>query len=319
METRNVFPPPELLDVHQWQTEHHRVYLDSVLLVLEPGNEASHHVDLEWWIEEMTVRIQPNWKIADTVERHMVTVTPLKTMEERYDEVRAIIGVPNNSHLPDLHRMSSMDLLFWNCKGAGNNRFKRTLKELVRTQHPDIMVLMETKVELSSMGMFFNRMGFTASTHINPISRSRGIWVLGNPAQANVRVTDINPQVITAMVSRHNYPDWLLSAVYASPNMAQQEVLWRHLESTAQNNQAPWLLASDFNDFSHQNEKRAFSDQNSSNATQNQRRSRQFVERINKCSLMDLGCVGPRLTWSNNRKGWTNTMVRLDRALCNSE
>lgn len=25
------------------------------------------------------------------------------------------------------------------------------------------------------------------------------------------------------------------------------------------------------------------------------------------------------MTWSNNRKGWANTMVRLDRALCNTE
>ncbi|GMP46357.1 hypothetical protein CsSME_00014559 [Camellia sinensis var. sinensis] len=34
---------------------------------------------------------------------------------------------------------------------------------------------------------------------------------------------------------------------------------------------------------------------------------------------MDLGCARPWLTWSNNRKGWANTMVRLDRALCNIE
>ncbi|GMP53441.1 hypothetical protein CsSME_00018893 [Camellia sinensis var. sinensis] len=34
---------------------------------------------------------------------------------------------------------------------------------------------------------------------------------------------------------------------------------------------------------------------------------------------MDLECIGPRLTWSNNRKGWANTMVRLDRAMCNTE
>ncbi|KAL7175265.1 hypothetical protein ACSBR2_028969 [Camellia fascicularis] len=34
---------------------------------------------------------------------------------------------------------------------------------------------------------------------------------------------------------------------------------------------------------------------------------------------MDIDCVGSRLTWTNNRKGWANTMVRLDRALCNTE
>ncbi|KAI7996804.1 hypothetical protein LOK49_LG10G02048 [Camellia lanceoleosa] len=40
---------------------------------------------------------------------------------------------------------------------------------------------------------------------------------------------------------------------------------------------------------------------------------------MSNCKLMDLGCSGPRLTWSNNRKGWANTMVRLDRAMCNTE
>ncbi|XP_028103087.1 uncharacterized protein LOC114302282 [Camellia sinensis] len=34
---------------------------------------------------------------------------------------------------------------------------------------------------------------------------------------------------------------------------------------------------------------------------------------------MDLGCTGPRLAWTNNRQGWANTMVRLDRAICNTE
>ncbi|KAL7202772.1 hypothetical protein ACSBR1_034272 [Camellia fascicularis] len=32
---------------------------------------------------------------------------------------------------------------------------------------------------------------------------------------------------------------------------------------------------------------------------------------------MDLGCTGPKFTWTNNRRGMANTMERLNRALCN--
>ena len=57
----------------------------------------------------------------------------------------------------------------------------------------------------------------------------------------------------------------------------------------------------------------------SQNQSQDQRRARKFIERVNNCNLMDLGCTGPKLTWSNNRKGWAITMVRLDSAMCNTE
>ncbi|KAL7177603.1 hypothetical protein ACSBR2_030877 [Camellia fascicularis] len=181
--------------------------------------------------------------------------------------------------------------------GAGNARFRRNLRELVRLHQPDMMVLMETKVEISSMGMFFNNLGYTASTHVDPIGRSGGIWLLWNPSQLNVRVQNASSQIITATISRQDYPDWVLSAIYASPNIRLRDELW--------------------NDFAA--DKRSFSSATSQNLSQSQRKSQKFSDRISSCNLMDLGCVGPRLTWTNNRKEWANTMVRLDRALCNTE
>ncbi|KAL7263170.1 hypothetical protein ACSBR1_001363 [Camellia fascicularis] len=88
-----------------------------------------------------------------------------------------------------------------------------------------MIILMETKVELNTMGMFFNNLGFTASTHIDPIGRSGGIWLLWNPSQANVRVLDASSQMITATISRQDYSDWVLSAVYASPNIRMRDEL----------------------------------------------------------------------------------------------
>ncbi|KAF5934299.1 hypothetical protein HYC85_030470 [Camellia sinensis] len=124
-------------------------------------------------------------------------------MAENHQAIRRYLELDIQNPLPN-HDIPSMDLMIWNCRGAGNKKFKRTLRELVQIHKPALVVLMEPKVEFKAMGMYFNCMGFTASTHVDPIRRSGG-------------------------------------------------------------------------------------------------------------------CASPQLTWSNNRKGWANTMARLDRALCNTE
>ncbi|KAI8024910.1 hypothetical protein LOK49_LG02G03969 [Camellia lanceoleosa] len=179
--------------------------------------------------------------------------------------------------------MSSMDILLWNCRGAGNDRFKRNLRDIVRLHRPNMIILLETKVELSTMGMFFNQLGFMASTHVDPVGRSGGIWMLWDPSQANVRVTEANSQMITTTISRQDYPSWVLSAVYASPNSRMRDELWEGLKSVAQNTHEPWLVASDFNDYSSYEEKRSFSvtQNQSQNVSQTRRRSKKFAERIN--------------------------------------
>lgn len=141
-----------------------------------------------------------------------------------------------------------MDLLIWNCRGAGNDRFRRNLSELVQMHKSDMLILMETKVELNSMGMFFNNLGYTASTHVDPIGRSGGIWLLWIPSQVNVRVNEASSQMITATISRQEYLEWVLSAIYANPNIKMRDELWKDLDTIAQNIQAPWMVAGTFND-----------------------------------------------------------------------
>ncbi|GMP63610.1 hypothetical protein CsSME_00025233 [Camellia sinensis var. sinensis] len=77
------------------------------------------------------------------------------------------------------------------------------------------------------------------------------------------------------------------------------------------------MVVGDFNDFAGQDEKRCLT--STCLSSQDQRRTKTFTDRMNRCNLMDMGCSGPRLTWTNNRQGCANTMVRLDRAMCNSE
>ncbi|KAL7183468.1 hypothetical protein ACSBR2_025803 [Camellia fascicularis] len=130
-----------------------------------------HRVGIDWWLEEVKLLIQPWWEIDSHNVRHMVLVKPAKEMETTQNQVRRLLGLSESADWPHF-QMSSMDLLIWNCRGAGNDRFRENLRELVQMHKLDMLILMETKVELNTMGMFFNNLGYTASTHVDPIGKN---------------------------------------------------------------------------------------------------------------------------------------------------
>ncbi|KAL7192062.1 hypothetical protein ACSBR2_024000 [Camellia fascicularis] len=193
-----------------------------------------HRIRINWWLAEVKLLIQPWWEIDSHNVSHMVHVKPTKPLEDDQRSVRNILGLSETEDWPNL-KVSAMDMIIWNCRGAGNVRFWRTLRELVSLHKPDMLILIETKVELNTMDMSFNNLEYTASTHVDSIGRSGSIWLLWNPSQANVRVHDATSQMITATISRQEYPDWVLSAVYASLNIIMRDELWNGLEAIAQN------------------------------------------------------------------------------------
>lgn len=182
---------------------------------------------------------------------------------------------------------------------------------MLRSHKPEVVALLETKVTLNSMGMFFNSFGFTASTHVDPSGRVGGIWVLWDPTKVTLNTTHISVQAIHATVRKDGFEEWIFSAIYASPNARLRDTLWEDMEDLAASNQLPWMAAGDFNDVVSLCESKT----SSSYLSSSQRRK--FSENINKCNLVDMGSAGPKFTWTNGRQGPTNVQKRLDRALCN--
>lgn len=133
-----------------------------------------------------------------------------------------------------------------------------------------------------------------------------GFGFCGIPFVPQFMALDVNAQVIHVMIKRDNYLDWILSAIYASPNPRLKDTFWENLEAVAQNMKDSWLLAGDFNDIASQGEKRSFNSNPSLVQTQ------KFAARMKRCKLMNLGYSGLNLTWSNGRQGMANTLERLD-------
>ncbi|KAI8570073.1 hypothetical protein RHMOL_Rhmol01G0004800 [Rhododendron molle] len=161
-------------------------------------------------------------------------------------------------------------------------------------QHkPEVVALLETKVALNSMGMFFKNLGLTAATHVDPNGRADGIWILWDPTKVSLNTTHKTSQAIHTTVRKDNFEEWIFSAVYASPNPRIREILWEELGHQANNNHTPWLLAGDFNDTISSGESRS----SAPDASSSQRRK--FAENVNSCKLIDMGFVGAKYTWTN--------------------
>lgn len=210
---------------------------------------------------------------------------------------------------------SALDKIFlWNCRGAANNAFYRFCKQHVDVYHPDILVIMETRIDpLKIKKNSFNLLGFDGFLNSEVRGFAGGIVVAWKSSVVNISLLINDFQFLDLRVSLLNGQDWFFSPVYASPSEDLLRDLWTKLKSIAESRQGWWLVTGDFNDILSQEEKEG-------GAPINLRRCNLSRDRVNECGLMDMGSVGSRFTWRGLLwNGLSRIYEKLDRALCNSD
>ncbi|KAI8028797.1 hypothetical protein LOK49_LG01G02501 [Camellia lanceoleosa] len=232
---------------------------------LEPESKVIHQVGIVWRIDEIWLNIEPRWQNVEKRPLQATQMAALRPSVLNKKLVRDILGLSSSEPLPDLHNRTLMNIMLWNCGGAGNKNFHRHFKELIKTHRPDVVALFETKVMFSSMGLFFNNLGYTASTTVDPVGRVGGIWLLWIPTQVSVSAFVVN-----------------------------QQTLCEDLEDAANSMTKPWLIAGDFNEISEQNERRSFS--------QNIQHSRSHGDHNGGCSTHSAHLVEEKLSGSFSMK-----------------
>jgi hypothetical protein len=206
--------------------------------------------------------------------------------------------------------LSSMRILVWNCRGAGNPNFCRNFADLLRSHRPSIAVLVETRISGQRAEDISSMLGFNRVCRSEAVGFRGGIWLLWNSGEVSLDVLMVTDQAIHASVQvSPSKPHWLLSAVYASPHLDTRLNFWDQLANFASTHNAHWVVAGDFNDILSSHEK-------FSSSPANPKRISAFHNCLNTCNLLDLGFNGPRFTWTNKRDRGL-VMERLDRFFCN--
>ena len=103
---------------------------------------------------------------------------------------------------------------------------------------------------------------------------------------------------------------WLLSAIYASPRLAERRILWENLKIVAHLHNLPWLMLGDFNEVLCDDDKFGGNHVNLN-------RVLEFKDCLDKCNMLDLGFAGPRFTCTNRRPILNLILERIDRCFAN--
>jgi hypothetical protein len=74
--------------------------------------------------------------------------------------------------------LSSMRILVWNCRGAGNPNFRRDFAELMRSHRPSIAVLVETRIFGQRAEDTSSMLGFDSVCRSEAVGFRGGIWIL---------------------------------------------------------------------------------------------------------------------------------------------
>ena len=141
-----------------------------------------------------------------------------------------------------------MSVLSWNCRGLRNPRIVHDLHHLVKEKKPDLVFLMETKMNNKKCDSIQIKLGFDYLFCVDCVGHSGGLILMWK-ADFNVVIQNYSCRHINVIIARSGTSSgWKFTGFYGHPNAAKRKEfkdLLRHLHTFQP---TPWLCIGDFNE-----------------------------------------------------------------------
>ncbi|XP_020705070.1 uncharacterized protein LOC110115986 [Dendrobium catenatum] len=139
---------------------------------------------------------------------------------------------------------------------------------------------------------------------------SGGIMILWRADVACFSVLKEDDQCIIGDLNIFDKGEWMIATVYGNKDVMKRRELWSNLDEMS-NRKLPFIVGGDFNCILSQDDKRggrkfAFS-----------QGPKEMADFLNMNDLHDVGFVGQKYTWCNNKSGGDHILERLDRCFLN--
>ena len=176
---------------------------------------------------------------------------------------------------------------------------------------PAILVVTETRVGGDRASKIIEGLPFDGSITMETIGYAGGLWILWKSDEMEVLPLSSIEQEIHAMVKVHSSNlTWLMTAIYASPRLAERRILWENLKTVAHLHNLPWLMLGDFKEVLGGEDKFGGNHVNLNRALE-------FKNCLDECNMLDLGFAGPKYTYTNRRPISDLISKRIDRCFPN--
>lgn len=194
-----------------------------------------------------------------------------------------------------VYLLVQMKVLCWNCRGAVSPKFRAALRDILMSNKPDMVVLLETRAQSNQAKWILQH--FSNCAMVEARGFSGGIWCFWNQTISQVRVLGFTAQTLTLRIAGDQYKTkWLLSLVYASPTATIREQFCDYMEQLSMLIMLPWCILGDFNQVIYQKDKQGGRAVGGHSAE----RMRLMFDR---CGLMETKFSGPSFTWTNGQHG----------------
>lgn len=185
--------------------------------------------------------------------------------------------------------ITQMNKIFiWNCRGAASSAFYRFCKQYMESSNPEILVILETRIDPLKIKRTFSLLGFEGFISSEVRGFAGGIVVAWKESYANITLIAKSFQHIHLKVVSSLDGEWFFTPIYASPNDDTRSELWEEPFSIASSCNGKWLVAGDFNDIANQDEKKG-------GASINQRKCNIFWIELISVILWTWGLLVPSL------------------------
>ena len=119
-----------------------------------------------------------------------------------------------------------MSALSWNCRGLRNLRTVRALQEVIASEDPSLVFLMETKLSKEDMTNKKYTLGFTEGLVVGSIGSKGGLALLWKK-DVMVDIQTFGPWHIDAEVGGNDSTErWRFMGFYEQPETGRREETW---------------------------------------------------------------------------------------------
>lgn len=116
-------------------------------------------------------------------------------------------------------------IIVWNCRGAGSDAFGRAVKMMCKDSHPDVLVLLETRVEVGRAVGLSKKLGFDKYYTVAGDGYAGGIWLMWKSSNVDIGIIEDHYQFCHTSICFPNDQRWFGTFVYASPNVDGRKIL----------------------------------------------------------------------------------------------
>lgn len=148
-----------------------------------------------------------------------------------------------------------MSCIAWNCRGLGNSRAIRSVRNLVRSLVPELLFLIKTKKIAKELDSIKRACGYDNVFGVSCEGRKGGLALFWNK-NSKVNLLSYSKNHIDVKVSLdEGVKEWRFTGFYGEPEASRRHLSWEVLRALIPKSNLPWLCCGDFNEIVSNTEK----------------------------------------------------------------